>query len=269
VNNNSAVDVAQVVERSGPLRALARLGFAINGLTHILIAAIALAVAVGAGGGSADQSGALSGLAASPGGVFVLWTVVIGLVSLGAWLVLSAFLFRTADPKRKWSRGIVEIGKAAVYFILAATAFTFASGGSTSSANSAGDVSAQLLISPGGMVVLTLIGLGVLVIAVYFVRKGALKKFTSDISVPHGPIGRAIVIIGVVGYVAKGVALGVMGALIVLAVVTVDPTESTGLDGALRSLVSLPYGGFILATISIGLIAYGLYCFVRALRARL
>ncbi|MBC7761348.1 MAG: DUF1206 domain-containing protein, partial [Candidatus Saccharibacteria bacterium] len=135
--------------------------------------------------------------------------------------------------------------------------------------NSASDASAQLLSAPGGVVVLMLAGLGVLAIAVYFVRKGALKKFTSDISVPSGATGRAIVTVGVVGYVAKGIALGVVGALIVLAAVTLDPSKSTGLDGALKSLIALPYGGIILATISIGLIAYGVYCFARAWRARL
>lgn len=269
MNNDSASNVARAAKRSGTLQALARLGFAVNGLLHILIAAIAIAVAVGAGGGNADQSGALGGLAASPGGVFILWTVAIGLSALGVWLLLGAFLLQSADPKRKWSHRLIEVGKAVVYFLLAGTAFTFALGGSTSSANSASDASAQLLSAPGGVVVLMLAGLGVLAIAVYFVRKGALKKFTSDISVPSGATGRAIVIVGVVGYVAKGIALGVAGALIVLAAVTLDPSKSTGLDGALKSLVALPYGGIILATISIGLIAYGVYCFARAWRARL
>ncbi|RJT88932.1 DUF1206 domain-containing protein [Cryobacterium melibiosiphilum] len=252
------------------MQALARLGYAVNGLLHILIAGIAIAVALGGSGGeSADQSGALGQLASSPGGVFVLWTVVVGLAALGLWLLLSAFLLKGGDPKKKWSHRASEIGKAVVYFLLAATASTFASGGSTSSSASASDASAQLLAAPGGVVLLVVVGLGVLAIAVYFVQKGARQKFTEDISVPGGTTGRAIIALGVVGYVAKGIALAVVGVLVVIAAVTLDPSKSSGLDGALKSLIALPYGGLVLGTISVGLMAYGGYCFARAWRARL
>jgi hypothetical protein len=274
VKIDSTSEIARSAQNSGALQALARLGYAVNGLLHILIAGIAIAVALGDSGGSsssdrADQSGALGQLSASPGGVFVLWPVVVGLAALGLWLLLSAFLLTGTAPQQKWSRRASEIGKAMVYFLLAATAYTFASGGSTSSSASASDTSAQLLAAPGGVVLLVIIGLGVLAIAAYFVRKGVMKKFTADISLPSGAGGRAIVALGVVGYITKGVALGVVGVLIIIAAVTLDPSKSSGLDGALKALVALPYGSVILGTISVGLISYGGYCFVRAWRARL
>jgi hypothetical protein len=268
VISDSASDVARAAKRSDTLKTLARLGFAVNGLLHILIAAIAIAVAVG-GGGTADQSGALGQLAASPGGVFVLWAVVVGLFALGLWLLLGAFLLQGADPKRTWSRRVVEVSKAAVHFLLAGTAVTFALGGGTNSASSTRDTSARLMAAPGGVFVLLAAGLVVLAIGVYFVRKGALKKFTADISVPSGPAGQAITVLGIVGYIAKGVALGVVAVLIIVAALTLDPSKSTGLDGALKSLAALPSGGIILASIAVGLIAYGVYCFARAWRARL
>lgn len=266
---DSTSDLAHSAQNNGALQALARLGYAVNGLLHLLIAGLAIAVAVGGSGGSADQSGALGELAAGPGGVFVLWIVVVGLAALGLWLLLSAFLLQGADPQKKWSHRASEIGKAIVYFLLAATAYTFASGGSTSSSDTASSASAQLLAAPGGVVLLVLVGLGVLAIAAYFVRKGALKKFTADLSVPSGPTGHTIIILGVVGYIAKGIALGVVGVLIMIAAITLDPSKSSGLDGALKALVALPYGAVILGTISVGLIAYGVYCFARAWRARL
>jgi hypothetical protein len=54
----------------------------------------------------------------------------------------------------------------------------------------------------------------------------------------------------------------------VVAAVKVDPQQATGLDGALRSLASLPFGQVLLIAIGIGLIAFGLYTFVRARFAR-
>lgn len=269
VISDSAASVASTAENSRALQVLARLGFAVNGLLHILIAAIAIAIAVGAGSGSADQSGALGQLASSPGGVFVLWVVVAGLSALGVWLLLGAFLMRGADPKRRWSRRVTEVGKALVYFLLAGTAFTFAQGGVTSSAGSTRDASSSLLAAPVGVIVLLAAGLLVLAVGVYFVRKGALQKFTEDISLPGGSAGKVILALGTAGYIAKGIVLGVVAVLIVVAAITLDPSQATGLDGALKALAALPYGGLILSAIGVGLIAYGLYCLARAWRARL
>ena len=269
MSSDSAAGPARSVRQSGTLRLLARLGFAVNGLLHFLIAGIAIALALGTGGDSADQSGALGQVAATPGGVFVLWVIVVGMSALGLWLLLGAFLMQGPDPQRVWSHRLVEISKAIVYLGLAATAAVFAVGGTTSSSGSAQDASATLLANPGGVVLLLAGGLVLLGVGAYFVRKGALKKFTEDLSVPSGSTGNVIIALGVVGYIAKGLVLGVVAVLIVVAAVTVDSSKSTGLDGGLKALAALPYGGFVLGTIGAGLAAYGLYCFARAWRARL
>jgi hypothetical protein len=269
MNGDSAKNVARAARTSTPLRALARLGFATTGLLHILIGGLAIGVANGAGSGSADQSGALGQLASTPGGLLLLWTVVIGLFALGLWLVVAAFLIQGGDSKRKWSHRGVEVSKAVVYIALAFTAFTFARGSSTSSASSTSQASATLMSSPGGVVVLFAGGIVVLAIGAYFAYKGMARKFTSDISVPPGPAGKVVIALGIAGYVSKGIALGVVAVLLVVAALNRDPSKSTGLDGALKTLAELPSGAVILGAVGIGLIAYGLYCFVRALRARL
>jgi hypothetical protein len=56
----------------------------------------------------------------------------------------------------------------------------------------------------------------------------------------------------------------VVGVLFVVAAVTLDPKRATGLDGAVRSLASLPFGQVLLVAVGLGLIAFGLYTFVRA-----
>lgn len=47
---------------------------------------------------------------------------------------------------------------------------------------------------------------------------------------------------GVVGYIAKGIALAVVGVLFVAAAVQNSSNKETGLDGALRSLRQQPVG---------------------------
>ncbi|TFD65468.1 DUF1206 domain-containing protein [Cryobacterium ruanii] len=264
----SATHIARNASNSSALQRLARLGFAVNGLLHILIGSIAIAVAIGASSGSADQSGALAQLGSSPGGVFLLWIVVVGMFALGLWLLVSAFVIQ-GEPERKWSRRLANIAKAIVYFAIGATALIFARGGSSSSADSTQNASSSLLSSPGGVIVLFLGGVAVLGIAAYFIYKGAAQKFRSDLAVPSGSAGRTVIALGVVGYVAKGIALAVVGVLVGVAALTNDASKSTGLDGALKALAALPFGTIALILIGIGLIAYGLYCFVRARRARL
>lgn len=268
----SASGVAREAKNSPVLSVLARTGYAVNGVLHLLIGGIAIGVASGAGSGSgaeADQSGALGALASAPGGVFVLWVVVVGLAALGIWQLLSAALVREPDATKRAAHIAGELGKAVAYLAIAATAFTFASGGSSNSASSTKGFSATLLSSPGGVFLLVVVGLGVLAIGVVFVVRGVRQSFTKHIRVPGGTAGRAVVALGVVGYVAKGIAVGVVGILFIVAAATADPSQATGLDGALRALLQLPFGGVILVAVGIGVIAYGVYCFARARLAKL
>ena len=109
-----------------------------------------------------------------------------------------------------------------------------------------------------------IIGLVVFGIGVFFVVRGITKKFTKDLTVPSGPTGRAVVGLGVAGYIAKGVAVAVVGVLFVVAAFTLDPSKASGMDGALLSLAALPFGVVILIVVGAGLIAYGIYLGARA-----
>jgi hypothetical protein len=253
---------------SRPVEIGARIGYAVNGLVHGLIGGLAIAVALGAGQ-DADQSGALSALAATPAGAALLWVVVIGLGALGLWQLLQTALVREPDSKRRWGRRLKEAGKAVAYLALAATALRFATGGSSDSEEQARDFSAGILGQPFGVLLLLLVAGLVIGIGGYFVVKGVRKKFLDDIRKPTGSAGDATVVLGVVGYVAKGIALVVVGILFGVAALTADPDRATGLDGALKALAGLPFGVAVLLAVGVGFLAYGVYCVVRGLRARI
>jgi hypothetical protein len=74
---------------------------------------------------------------------------------------------------------------------------------------------------------------------------------------------------GVVGYIAKGIAIGVTGILFIVAAFTHDAATAGGLDAALHSLAVLPFGPIILWIVGLGLILYGLFCFARARYAKM
>ncbi len=259
---------ARSAENNPAVRVLARVGNVAVGVVHILIGGIGISLAFGSGG-EADQSGAFQQLMKTPGGVFILWVVVVGLLALGLWEVLETILAPGADPKRRWATRLKEGGKAIVYFALAWLGIVIAMGGSASSNSSNTSMTAKILAAPGGVFLLVLIGLGVIAIGVYYIVRGARKTFARDIQTPPGAAGDATITLGVVGYISKGIALGIVGILVVVAAATTDPQKASGLDGALLTLRQLPFGPFILFLVSAGLIAYGVYYCVKAFVVRL
>jgi hypothetical protein len=264
----SASAAADKVQDSTAFRIAARVGYVVLGLLHLLIGVIAIAIATG-GGGSADQSGALAQVASAPAGMALLWVIVVALVALAIWQVTEAVVERNPDAKKRWEYRAKFVGTAVAYAAIAGTALTVALGGRSDSSQSTRSLSASLLAAPGGVFLLVLVGLVVAVVGVAFVVRGITRAFLKNLSVPGGAAGRGIRIFGTVGYIAKGIAVGVAGILFIVAALTQDPNAASGLDGALRSLAGLPFGQLVLWLVGAGLVVYGLFCFARARYARM
>ncbi len=261
---------AERIQRNPAFRAVARLGFATSGLLQLLVGVLAVQVALGGGGGQkADQSGALGEVAKTPGGAIVLWIAVVGSFALALWYAVQAFLNRQPDAKERWKDRAKDLGKAIVYAAIGLTALRFAMGSSSSSSSSSQKGAATILNLPGGQVLVALIGLGIIALGGALAYRGWKKKFTETIDVPSGAAGRATVLLGEFGYIARGVAVAVVGVFFVVAAFTADPKQASGLDGALKSFADLPFGKVVLFLVAVGWIASGVYFFVRAWRARM
>ncbi|PKW27022.1 DUF1206 domain-containing protein [Phycicoccus duodecadis] len=242
----------------------ARVGFAILGVLHLLIAWIAVKIAWGVGGGSkeADSSGALRTLAGSGTGRALLWVAVVGFLLLGVWNLSEGFVRRhdKADLVKLASKGVV-------YLFFAWTTFKLVGldAGSHSEKQTEG-FAAALTGSVLGRLVLVVVGLVILGIAGYHVYKGYQKKFLEDL-VEHP--GQWAVRAGRVGYIAKGVALVIVGIFFFVAAWTADAQDVKGLDGALKTFLGLPFGRVLLTLVALGIAGYGVYSFARARYARL
>lgn len=270
MNTAGARAAATRAERSRTFRIAARAGYVVLGLVHVLIGAIAVSVATDSGGGEADQSGAMKQLAQSPPGVIALWVTALGLFALTLWQLAQGVRVNAADAPKRWGRRLAALSKAVVYAVLGVSSLVFALGGRSSSQHRTQGFSAMLLAAPGGALVVTLIGLIVFAIGIGFVVIGVMRKFEKQLHVPRRPIGTAVRVVGVTGYLAKGVALGIVGVLFVIASITHDSEQAGGLDAGLKSLQQLqPYGEVLLWVIGAGLIVYGVYCGVRAALARM
>lgn len=247
------------------LTLLARGGFIVLGVLHILIGWIAVQIATGTTGEEASNSGALETIAQAPGGQVALWAAVLALVALALWRLTQ--LFTGGDAKEKAKGGVTMV----VYLSLAATTATFAAGGRTSDGETATDVTATVLAQPWGAALVIAAGLVVIAMGVHNAVRGATKKFREDLEAGAGTgdVGSAVVAAGMVGYVARGVAFTVLGGLIVWAGWANDPEEAGGLDAALRTLGQQPAGTVLLIAVGAGLALYGVYSLARARYVRM
>ncbi|WP_285365225.1 DUF1206 domain-containing protein [Microbacterium sp. LMC-P-041] len=263
----SAKGAARTAQRSDAFRRVARAGFVVIGLVHIIIGAIAVSIASG-GGGDADQDGAMEQIRSTPVGGLVLGVIAVALIALAVWQVASGLLTGGKET-RKWGMRIKLIGIAGAYLVIAGLALIFAFGGHVESEDTSRALSAVVLSAPGGIVALIVLGLTVAGVGIGFIVIGFTRGFDKTMDVPTGPSRPGIIALGVAGYIAKGIAIAVTGALFVVAAWTQDPQKAAGLDAALRSLVDLPLGRAILWLVGVGLAIYGVFSMVRARFARM
>ncbi|HEY0400841.1 MAG TPA: DUF1206 domain-containing protein, partial [Blastococcus sp.] len=103
-------------------------------------------------------------------------------------------------------------------------------------------------------------------VGVYHVYKGLTKRFLKqiDLAKASATATRLVTRLGQAGFPGKGVALGLVGGLLVYAAVTFDPSKAQGLDGGLRTILQAPFGRILLSLVAVGIAAFGAFCFVRA-----
>ncbi len=243
-----------------------RVGLISYGVVHLLIAWLALRLAFGDGGGSASSQGALKQLAGNTLGQISLFVVAVGFLALVVWQVLEAVWgHHDEDGGKRTFKRVVSGGKAVLYGSLALSAFRTASGSQSGSGGTDG-MTSKLMGMPGGPLLVGAVGVGVLVVAGFLAHRGWKEKFRKrlDGSGQSGKDGSTYVVVGKIGYIAKGIALAIVGVLFLYAAFTHDPDKSAGLDQALKQVLEQPFGAPMLAALALGFGCYGLFCFAWA-----
>lgn len=263
-----AQDADDELRHNRGYRVLVTTGLVCWGVVHLLIAYLALRVAWG-GGGDASQQGALKTLARTGAGPVLLGVVGIGMLTLTVWQLSEAVfghgrVAQQRDEAHRLRKRISSAGRALVYLLLGVSAFRLVTGGG-SSRGQEDDLTARLLDAPLGRVLVVAVAAAILAVGVSQVVRGVRHKFTEDLS---GGITRPVLVLGTLGFVAKGIALGVVAALFGWAALSHDPDKAGGLDEALHAIRSQPAGAVLLTALAVGFLAFGLFCFVWARRAK-
>jgi hypothetical protein len=251
---------AQEVRHSQSYGAAVTVGLIAYGVVHLLVAWIALQLAWGKSSEEASQQGALQELAGKPLGGVLLWIVAIGLFALVLWRVLD-LVYGDLDLEKTVS----SVGRGVVYLVLGISAIKVAVGSGSSSSGQQRSLSARLMAHAPGRVLIVVIGLVIVGIGVRQLYKAVTKKFTEDLV---GGVSETTILLGRIGYAAKGVAFVIVGALFGWAAIDYDPQKAGGLDTALHTVKEQPFGSVLLTILAVGIAAFGAYAFAWSRNAR-
>ncbi|MDQ3384786.1 MAG: DUF1206 domain-containing protein [Actinomycetota bacterium] len=250
-------------------RTLVLVGWAAKAVVYLGVAWLVYQMATGTASEEASTTGALRLIQDATGGRLVLIVLGIGLLLYAAGRVLEVTTLATGQIEK--SDKAQALVMSLVYLAVAISAFTAAGissggGGQGGGGNSEQQGAAVLLDLPFGRILVGLVGLGVIALGAYTVKKGVKKEFlptlrTGEMSTTVRAWSERI---GVAAYVTKGLIFALLGWFLLQAAITYDSQKAVGLDGALQRVAQADWGKALLLAVAVGLLAYALFCALEA-----
>jgi len=272
LSTTSATDVLpskqEAIVRAG------RLAIGTQGVLYVILGLLAVRVAAGDDGAQPSQRGAIEAVARQPFGRVLMVLVAIGLASHAAWRLLLAVRGEpgSADEDGKsLAKRLANLGRAAIYasFTAAAIALAVHSAGTGSDGGSGGGggsskeqkSTAFVLSWPAGRWLVIAVGLAIVGAGLWNVKRAVTRSFLDklDCTSVAEDKRRTVEIFGIIGYLARACAYGLVGWFLINAGWQHDSSETEGLDGALRELGTTAQGPWLLRLLGVGLMVFGCY----------
>ena len=244
-----------------------RVGLVGYAVVHLLLAFVALRLVLGGEGGSSTSQGALAQLAGEGIGRWTLAAIAVGFAVLVVWqLVTAAVGYRDRDG---WSRHLLGAGavcRGVVYGYFGWSCAGFAVAGRSAASGSPESKTSELMRLPFGPWLVAGVGLVTAGIGIGLAVFGWKAGFVDQLDEEARSKDRRvpIVLLGRVGYVAKGVAMVLIGILLGWVAWTRDPRKSGGLDESLHELLGQGLGTAAVIVVGTGIAAFGLFLLARA-----
>lgn len=264
-----ARSAGRTTAHSTAFEVLTRTGFVARGVIYAIIGGLAIQVATHTTPKTpTNQKGALETIDKQPLGHWLLIVVAAGLGAYAIWRFVQAYAGHGPEGGGDASTfgRISAAASGCAYLAMCALAVSILVGSSSGSSDSPHKSAAGVLGWPGGQWIVGIAGAIFVGVALYQGYKGVSRKFLDDDKTEEmGPlVKRWITISGVIGHLARMVAFGLIGVLVIKAAVDYAPKKAVGLDGALEKLARQSYGTFLLAVVAAGLIAFGIFSIAEA-----
>jgi len=251
-------------------------GWLAKGLVYALVGVLFIRVASEGGSGGqeeANQAGAVETVAATPFGAVLLMVLAVGIVAYVAWRLFTVVLPGDWTGMALLKR-IGYAVSALVYLSLLANTIDILAN-RTQDPGSAEDRRLERLVTdtldlPIGRVLVIVAGLVFIAVGAAFIHTGVTGGYRESMSAgDRGIEGMAIDRLGMVGWIARGVAFFPVGFFLIRAAWTYDPDKAAGFDDSVRELAANPAGAVVATLMGVGFIAYGLFAALSARYQRL
>jgi hypothetical protein len=259
------------------LRAVSQFGLVSRAVVYLLVGYLALRLALAIHGRAAEpasSAGALQEAARHSWGQASLLLLAVGFAGYAlTQLVEAIFRPRYAGSRfSRWRQRALSTWGCLLYsaFCVSTISLLFAFRRPASTARSEHlqdtDVTAALLRTVAGRVVLFLVGSLVVVAGVELGRRSVRLTFQERFTTQLRPrlFATTVRALGALGCLARATVCLLVGGFILKAAVLGNPRDSKGLDATFRSVARSAYGPITLAALAIGLFSYGLYCLLEA-----
>lgn len=239
------------------------------GGVHLVVAWLFAQVAWGWGMATSEQP--ITAMARTRIGQAALWVAAAGMAILIAWRVLQ--VVSRSDRAAGWravGNAATRLFEATIYALIGISAVQAAvtrgrKGSIQAESAQEQSLGTVMLHHTWSRVALGAIAVLLFALGVQLLRSAVTRAFTQDLA-ERVPL--AVVAIGAIGTMVKGVAVVIVSVLIGWAVVTFDPAKTAGLEALLQTLRQTWFGPVLLTVIAVGLACYGVYCFVWAAHPR-
>jgi hypothetical protein len=205
-------------------------------------------------------------LAEQPLGNFLLWLVAVSLLALGLWKASDMVWGHRdlEDPERLRER-VTSGFWTLIYTGLGVRSALVAAGFGGASSNSPQQATVGVLAWPGGRTIVVATGLIIISVGLVAATRGVRKSFSEEIDISSlSSAGKQVVLhLGQVGYITKGMALGMVGGLLCYSGWTFDWHKASGLDAALQTVLEQPLGRWMLSAIALGFVAFGVFAMLQ------
>lgn len=248
-------------EVAGWVPPLARLGYAARGVVYLLVGFMALRAATVAGS-PAGAPDALGSLMDEAGGQLMLMFIAFGLAAHVLWRFVQAVLDpeHTGEDSKRIARRAFHLFSGVIYGSLAWVAWEL-SRGETSRGEGPQVWISQLLELPAGRWLVMAAGLAVITYGMHQI----VKAWRGDVNRRMARNDRAVILIARIGVGARGLVLLPVGWFVFNAGRHYDPQVAGGTREALQLLDRAG----LLALVGVGLIAFGLHQFAKAVYRRI
>jgi heme/copper-type cytochrome/quinol oxidase subunit 2 len=247
---------------------IARVGLVSKGIVYVILGALAFMAAFELAGQSnekASRTGVFDFIKDFPGGIWLLMLLAAGLLCYSIWRGVQA-VTNTNDEEKVLTKRIRYFFSGLIYLFVAYTAVQIALQQNKSNGDKNQQMASELLNKPYGVWLLAIAALIIAAVGIYQIYyglSGKYKKHVQKLNL-HTLKSSLLLRAGKIGYIARGLVWLVISFLLIQAAVHAKSSEAGDTSKAFQFIEDSEFGSYLLAILGVGLIAYGIFNFIRA-----